>query len=129
MSGHDLAHELLATAKSDLKALSNMADPHAFDDRIFGFHAQQAVEKALKAWLNRLQGSHPFTHDLSLLLHALEDLGQEIESCWDFLDLSGYAVQFRYETLAEGEEPLDRCALVKETDALIERVEKVLVRE
>jgi hypothetical protein len=39
MSGHDLAHELLATAKSDLKALSNMLDVQAFDDRIFGFHA------------------------------------------------------------------------------------------
>jgi hypothetical protein len=46
MSGRELAHELLATARSDLKALTNMMDPKAFDDRIFGFHAQQAVEKA-----------------------------------------------------------------------------------
>jgi HEPN domain-containing protein len=129
MSGHDLAHELLATAKSDLNALSNMSDSHAFDDRIFGFHAQQAVEKALKAWLNCLQGTHPFTHDLSLLLHALEDLGQEVEPYWDFLDLSGYAVQFRYETQAEGEEPLERNALVKDVGALIERVEIILRHE
>ena len=50
MSGHDLSRELLNTASSDLKALGNMRDPDAFDDRIFGFHAQQAVEKALKAF-------------------------------------------------------------------------------
>lgn len=126
MSGHDLSRELLNTAMSDLKALGNMRDPEAFDDRVFGFHAQQAVEKALKAWLNAVQGTHPFTHDLSLLLHALEKHGANVESCWDFLDLSGYAVQFRYETLPEGEEPLDRGDLVRDISALIERVGNLL---
>jgi len=49
MPAHDLARELLATAQSDIKALANMFDSEVFDDRIFGFHAQQAVEKILKA--------------------------------------------------------------------------------
>lgn len=128
MSAHDFRRELLNTAKSDLKALSNMLDPDAFDDRVFGFHAQQAVEKALKVWLNYLQGTHPFTHDLRLLLHALEKLGADVESYWDFLDLSGYAVQFRYETLLEDEEPLNRYALVKDIQALVERVEKLVLQ-
>lgn len=125
MPGHELARELLDTAKSDLKALKHMLDPDAFDDRVFGFHAQQAVEKALKAWLNLLQQPHPFTHDLSLLLHVLQEQGADVESCWDFLDLSGYAVQFRYETLPEGEEPLNRDGLLKDVRALIEGVEKL----
>ena len=43
---------MLAAAKSDLKAVEHMSDPDGFDDRIFGFNAQQAVEKALKAWLH-----------------------------------------------------------------------------
>ncbi len=47
------------------------------DDAIFGFHAQQAVEKALKAWLNVLGHEHPFTHDLSHLLSELDGLGHE----------------------------------------------------
>ncbi len=126
MSADDLPRELLDTAKSDLKALNNMLDPDAFDDRVFGFHAQQAVEKGLKAWLNALQGTHPFTRDLSLLLHTLEEQGADVDSCWDFLDLSGYAVRFRYETLPEGEEPLDRDGLLRDVRALIERVEKRL---
>ncbi len=126
MPGHDLAHQLLETAKSDLKALSNMTDSEAFDDRVFGFHAQQAVEKALKAWLNSVQKSHPFTHDLSLLLGTLKDLGHDVESYWAFLDLSGYAVQFRYDTLPDEGEPLEREALLNEVRALVERVETIL---
>lgn len=123
MSGLDVFRELLNTARSDLKALGNMIDPNAFDDRVFGFHAQQAIEKALKAWLNYLQGTHPFTHDLSLLLHVLESQGVAVDAYWEFLDLSGYAVRFRYETLPEGEEPLDRATLLRDITALIERVE------
>ena len=129
MSGNDLSQELFATAGSDLKAIENMLDVDAFDDRIFGFHAQQAVEKALKAWLNCLQGTHPFTHDLSLLLHALEESGQDVTACWDLLDLSGYAVRFRYETLPEGEEPLDRRELLRNVRALVERVQNVLASQ
>lgn len=126
MSSRDLCRELLDTAKSDLKALGHMLDPDAFDDRVFGFHAQQAVEKALKVWLNCLVGTHPFTHDLRLLIHTLEKHGADVESCWDFLDLSGYAVQFRYETMQEGEEPLDRYSLVEDIQALVERVGKLI---
>lgn len=126
MPDHDLAHELLATARSDLKALRHMLDADAFDDRVFGFHAQQAVEKALKAWLNLLRQPHPFTHDLSLLLRALEEQGADVESCWDFLELSGYAVRFRYETLPEGEDPLDREDLLRDIRQLTERVEELV---
>jgi hypothetical protein len=32
-----------------LQALQGMIDVHTFANEIFGFHAQQAVEKALKA--------------------------------------------------------------------------------
>ncbi len=126
MPGHDLARELLAAARSDLKALKNMLDPEAFDDRVFGFHAQQAVEKALKSWLNYLQGSHPFTHDLSMLLHELEGCGANIEDYWDFADLSAYAVRFRYEALSDEEEPLDRERLLGDVRALVDGVMHLL---
>jgi hypothetical protein len=32
----------------------------------------------LKAWLNLCGVAHPFTHDLSFLLNALEQLGAEV---------------------------------------------------
>lgn len=50
------AWNLLDLAHADLNALREMlnaapADRECFPDAIFGFHAQQAVEKALNAWL------------------------------------------------------------------------------
>lgn len=127
MSGNELARQLLQTAKSDLKAPDHMLNPEAFDDGVVGFHAQQAVEKALKAWINILGQTHPFTHDLSLLLHILEEKGVAVDDYWDFLDLSSYAVRFRYETFTEGEEPLERAQLVKDVRCLIEKVENLLL--
>ena len=52
----DLDHALLMSriALNDFKALKGMTDPAIFSDEIFGFHAQQAVEKALKAWLSHV---------------------------------------------------------------------------
>ena len=44
----------LDMAHKDFKALHVMMDPDAVADEIFGFHVQQAVEKAIKAWLVRL---------------------------------------------------------------------------
>ena len=122
MPDHELALTLLQAAESDLKALEHMLDPEAFDDRVFGFHAQQAVEKALKAWLHIVAGEHPFTHDLSLLLHLLETRGEDVSEYWEFLDLSGYAVRFRYEIVPEGEDPLDRELLAASVGRLVERV-------
>lgn len=126
MSAHDLAGELIATARSDIKALTNMLDAAAFDDRVFGFHAQQAVEKTMKAWINLLGQPHPYTHDLSRLLQTLQEQGMDVEMYWDFLDLSGYAVRFRYEAFPEGEEPLDRDNLLKDIQGLLGRVEKLM---
>ena len=49
MSDKKYALQLVVLAKKDLFALRGMIkDKKAFDDSIFGFHAQQAVEKLLK---------------------------------------------------------------------------------
>ena len=47
----DLEHSrgLLAQAQKDFHAIRNMLEPEKLDDTIFGFHVEQAVEKALKA--------------------------------------------------------------------------------
>ncbi len=126
MPGHELAQELLLAAKSDLKALAHMLNQDIFDDRVFGFHAQQAVEKALKSWISHLGYTHPFTHDLSLLMHTLESYGESVNDYWELLDLSGYAVRFRYEMLPEGDEPLNRDHLLEDVQNLIKNIEKRL---
>ena len=48
----DHAESMLSIAKKDVKALRSMLDPDKFDVETFGFHAQQAMEKALKAWIS-----------------------------------------------------------------------------
>jgi HEPN domain-containing protein len=71
MSDLDHARQMLAIARRDLKALGGMLDPNIFAYEIFGFHAQQTAEKALKSWIAALGGSYGFTHDLGLLLDTL----------------------------------------------------------
>ncbi len=61
------------------------------------FHAQQAVEKMLKARLAAMRRDIPRTHDLAQLLDALLDA----EPLWDAWrpaldELVSYAVEFRY---------------------------------
>ncbi|WP_295441237.1 HEPN domain-containing protein [uncultured Thiodictyon sp.] len=56
-AARDDAERLLRRARANLKALRHMGDEDCFDDNIYGFHAQQAAEKSLKAWLACL--GHP----------------------------------------------------------------------
>ena len=79
----DLAHArmMLSMARKDLTALQNMVNMNAFANEIFGFHAQQAVEKALKAWLSLVDVDYPRIHDLEELLALLERSDLQWE--WD----------------------------------------------
>ena len=65
MSDLEQAVELLKLAERDFRALKGMTDPEVFAEEIFGFVAQQAVEKSFKAWLALLGATYPFTHDLT----------------------------------------------------------------
>ena len=61
------------------------------------FHAQQAVEKMLKAKLAASGRDTPRTHDLTQLLETVVDLEPIWESWRGALDeLVAYAVEFRY---------------------------------
>jgi len=50
-TGHDLAEQLLRKAADDAQGARAMLPLESVADTIVGFHAQQAVEKALKAIL------------------------------------------------------------------------------
>jgi hypothetical protein len=103
---------ILAMAKKDLSALEGMvADWEHFADEVFGFHAQQAVVKALKAWIAAMGKEYPFNHDISQLLGILKKNGIAIDEWMTFLELASFSVQFRYEELDLDDEPLDRTAL------------------
>jgi HEPN domain-containing protein len=103
-----------------------MTDADTFADEIFGFHAQQAVEKALKAWLALLGEEYPRTHDIDLLLSQLQARSEQVEAFSDLLEFNPYAVQLRYEAFDELGEPLDRKYVVERVTALLEQVKRLL---
>jgi len=61
MKDTEQARILLSMAE-DLNALRGMEDQEVFAEEIFGFHAQQVAEKALKAWLAWLGVQYSKTH-------------------------------------------------------------------
>lgn len=62
---------------------------------------QQAIEKALKAWLVLLGETPPLTHDLNRLLRLLELHGVNIAPFQELAQFTIYAVQFRYDPTSE----------------------------
>jgi len=125
MNGMDESRRLLNMALKDLKALRAMTSVEQFEEEIFGFHAQQAVEKVLKSWLALLDCEYPRTHDLSLLLHILEEKGEKCAPYIDLLELNVFAVQFRYEAFETDDEPMNRPAIIHLVEKLIWNVEKL----
>ena len=103
------ARMMLKLAAGDAKVLDVMLDPDAATEGVFGFHLQQAVEKAFKAWIALLGGLYELTHDLEQLLQQLEACGAAPEDLARFEDLAGftpYAVEYRYEGVGEWVQPI-----------------------
>ena len=126
MNPIDHAKLLLLMASKDIKALDLMIMPESVDDEIFGFHAQQAVEKTLKAWISLSGGIYSKNHDLSMLLLTLKGLGCDIESLKDLISLNAFAAQFRYEALETDDEPLDRQEMRVRVQYAFDTVQAVL---
>jgi HEPN domain-containing protein len=128
MSDLEHARSLLQAAEGDLNALRGMslasqsASVSYFSDSIFGFHAQQAVEKCLKAWIAYLGERYPYTHDLMALLEVLGRIGVDTSDLEALIELNPFAVQYRYETLGAEDEVLDRLKTLSEVQGLYERV-------
>lgn len=126
----DLKHAelMLGKAEIDLKALRAMMDAEQFADEVFGFHAQQAVEKSLKAWLSLVGTRYPRVHDLDALIDLLEVQGIDVAELREVSDLSAFAVEFRYEQAADALGSRGRATTIRQVAAILERV-RVLVAQ
>jgi HEPN domain-containing protein len=94
----DLARLLLSRAAEDEAAARELLPIDRVTDAIIAFHAQQAVEKVLKAVLASREVEFPFTHDLRALEELCASNGITIPSELDDLDLlTPYAARARYE--------------------------------
>jgi hypothetical protein len=96
------AQVLLIKAAEDERAL----DVTCLSDAILGFHAQQAVEKLMKARLAQLKVPFEKTHNLARLLTALNAVGESIPDPPIPLDeLTDFAVVYRYDLLFQFASP------------------------
>jgi HEPN domain-containing protein len=120
------ARMLLQKAQNDFKALQGMLDPEIFTNEIFGFHAQQAIEKALKAWIDYLGLEYPITHNLSELMDVLKEHGVRIEGRKHLLKFNLYAVLFRYVSTEGKIEPLDRETAISRIGVLLKEIGQLL---
>jgi len=122
----DHARQMLNIAKRDLKALGGMLDSDVFAYEIFGFHAQQTAEKALKAWIAALGGRYGLTHDLGLLLNSLKALGADCSSFSELPDFTIFAVHFRYDDAGDDCGFPEREDVLEKISGLVAHLEELL---
>lgn len=89
------AEEWLRYARSDL-ALARIEKPKGVLLENLCFHAQQAVEKTLKAVLVFLEIHYPTTHNIRTLLDFLAERMEIPQVVEEAAGLTGYAVESRY---------------------------------
>jgi HEPN domain-containing protein len=116
LEGSELAGLLARKAQEDATAVRQLAPNLEIADGIVGFHAQQAIEKWLKAVMALRGMRQARIHDIGRLIQLLENDGAELPADADQLDeLTIYAVPLRYDELLDAE-PLDRDATVRLVD-------------
>ncbi len=102
-----VAAMLLGAAREDAKAMRALAALPDLADAIVGFHAQQAIEKSLKAVLSKRRIPFRRTHDLAELLDVLADHDVEPPPFAERVDeFNPFAVEARYGLIGAG--ALDR---------------------
>jgi HEPN domain-containing protein len=109
-------------AAGDEAILARLIDDEEIADDGLGFHAQQAVEKMVKAVLARHEVSYERTHNIAYLVRLLEEAEIPLPPNAAYLpELTPWATTFRYDDLPEA--GLDRrgtLSAVQETRAWAE---------
>jgi len=112
----EFAALLLRKAEGDVEVVRALVDNTAITDDAIGFHAQQAIEKAMKAVLAINGVEFPRTHDLGFLLELADRDGVRIpdvvvEARW----LTPWSAEFRYDDPPVPDE-LDRHASLRSAE-------------
>lgn len=129
MSDPKCARMLVEAAQRDVLALRSMTA--GAPEESFGFHVQQAAEKALKAWLALLGEVYPLTHSLELLLDLLAgrdvQVDVQLEAFRGLVLFTPFAVEFRYGGVTAGTETIHREGALALVEHLTECVRRRLV--
>ena len=111
----------IANAERELRVLNILVEGNA-DQEAIGFHAQQAIENALKGWISALDTDYRNIHDLAELIAIIRRHPQESDTpageqlTW----LTSYAVEYRYEGAQVQMD--DRFALLAGTTATVQAI-------
>ena len=98
----DLAERYLLVARRDLVAFRGLLSLPDIADETLGFHAQQAIEKSLKAVLSLREIPFRAVHHLGALLDVMANAGIPAPPHAEELnELTPYAVLLRYEFTEE----------------------------
>jgi HEPN domain-containing protein len=115
----DLARQLLGAAENDELMARSLLPVKGVTDAGIGFHAQQAVEKAIKAVLIVNAVKYRFIHELSYLRELCRESGIELPSeLAGMEDLTVFAAAERYGSPAPAE--LDRDQALKWAASAVE---------
>ncbi len=114
-TSRDKPDVLMEKAREDQYLLELAAPDGRVSDSLLGFHAQQAVEKALKAVLARNHVGFARVHNIVYLLALLNEARIAQPPNPDVLKrLTPFAVDYRYgELLTDSPEPLDRSLTIE----------------
>jgi len=93
----DFVRQWLDKARKDLAAGAVLLKEEFEDYENVGFHAQQAAEKFIKAFLVRHQIEFPKSHDIALLRQLVARVDPRLAEKLATADaLTPYGVEFRY---------------------------------
>jgi len=96
---------MLHAAERDLVTLRPLKS--GVPDKSFGFHVQQATEKAFKSLLALWGRRYPLTHNLHDLFALLDEEGVATSFFRPLSPFTPNAVEFRCEGVGPGHEPID----------------------
>lgn len=124
MPADEIVFLLLKKADQDIYVLEKLLTDDAAPIEVFGFHAQQATEKLIKAMLAYRKIAYRRTHRLGDLVDLASDNGVAFPESVEFLvDLTPYAVEFRFDVAPEDNaDDLDKQKVLDEVRALREWV-------
>ena len=119
---------LLAKAAQDEYVLDRLVRDDQAPIEVFGFHAQQAAEKILKALLSAVGVHYPRTHRIAELLDLLRQNGMAVPERFEELRfLTPFAVEFRYDVGPDDDDAgLDKVGIRRAILDLREWVERAL---
>lgn len=121
--------EWMEYAQTDLRAARLLLPDGAALTRQVGFHAQQAAEKAIKAFLTHRKIGFPFTHSINLLRELVPDDAAWIRGIEAADRLSEYATTARYPGLELEVARADAESAIQVANDVIQKVSSALRQE